>query len=68
MIVAEGRDGTLRWATGHGQSRATAALTVHAALATPRLLPGVQHLHHVLTLADLPPDPAITIGPAADGP
>jgi saccharopine dehydrogenase-like NADP-dependent oxidoreductase len=68
VIVAEGRDGTLRWATGRGQSRATAALTVQAAFASLRLLPGVHHLHHVLTLADLPSDAEITLGSAAGGP
>ena len=68
VVVAEGRDGTVRWATGRGQSHATATFTVQAALATPGLSPGVHHLHHVLTLADVPHDPAITIGSAADGP
>jgi saccharopine dehydrogenase-like NADP-dependent oxidoreductase len=67
VLLAEGYDGTVRWATGRGQSRTTAVLAVEAALATPRLPPGVHHLHDVLTLADLPRDAGITIGPAVPG-
>lgn len=68
VVVAQRRDGPSRWATGRGQSRATAVITTEATLAAPHLAPGVHHLHDVLTVADLPPDAAIAIGSSADGP
>jgi saccharopine dehydrogenase-like NADP-dependent oxidoreductase len=54
LALARGRDGTSRWASGRVQSHATAVLAATAARAVAGLSPGVHHLHHVLTLADVP--------------
>lgn len=54
LALAQSTSATRRWATGRGQSHATAVMTAVAARATARLPAGVQHLHSVLTLADVP--------------
>lgn len=51
--MAAAENGTRRWALGEGQSQATAVLTAVAARTVHRLLPGVHHLHQVMTFADL---------------
>ncbi|MFI6578615.1 saccharopine dehydrogenase [Nocardiopsis sp. NPDC050513] len=55
----------VRWARGHGQSRATAALTAWAAVLADGLEVGVHHLHGVASLADLPEDLPLTLGGAS---
>lgn len=67
LVLARATDGTARWATGHGQSAATARLTVDAVLATERLPAGVHHLHRVLRLDDLATGPAGGRGIVVDG-
>lgn len=61
LALARGADGTLRWAEGRPQAHATAALAALAARLAPTLAPGVHHLHHVIALADVPTDGALTI-------
>ncbi|WP_190394260.1 hypothetical protein [Nocardiopsis quinghaiensis] len=51
-----------RWARGHGQSRATAALTAWTVGLTAGSEPGVHHLHHLVALADLPHGLGIALG------
>ncbi|MFF1671299.1 NAD-dependent epimerase/dehydratase family protein [Nocardiopsis flavescens] len=51
----------LRLARGRGQSRATAAVTAHAAALAAGLEPGVHHLHRVLALPDLPAWPGLAL-------
>ncbi|NKY88610.1 saccharopine dehydrogenase [Nocardia veterana] len=63
IVLARGRDGTTRWARGQGQSRATALIAALAAERAPAGPLGVQPLHHVLGLADLPAD-EIVLGTA----
>ena len=48
-----------RWATGRGQSHATAVVAVEAARAARGAAAAVHHLHELLTLADLPTDSGI---------
>lgn len=54
LALARGEDGTSRWALGRGQSDATAVVAATAVRAVAGLLPGVHHLHTVMTLADVP--------------
>ena len=54
LVLARAEDGTSRWASGRVESHATAVLAAAAARATTGLAAGVQHLHQVLTLADVP--------------
>jgi len=54
LVLARGREGTSRWASGRIQSHATAMLAATAARAAAALPAGVHHLHQVLTLADIP--------------
>jgi saccharopine dehydrogenase-like NADP-dependent oxidoreductase len=65
IALARGADGTTRRAGGRLQSHATAVVAVAAArgavAATAGWGPGVHHLHQVMTLADLPPDPDLVI-------
>ncbi len=61
LALARGADGTIRWAQGHPQAHATAALAVLAARITPTLAAGVHHLHQVATLDDVPVDAAVNI-------
>ena len=65
LVLARARDGTSRWATGRGQSHATAVLAVTAARAVTGLTAGVHHLHQVLTLADVPAGRGIHPQPGA---
>jgi hypothetical protein len=58
-IVLARADGRSRWATGHGQSHATAVVAVEAARAAGGAAAAVHHLHELLTLADLPTDSGI---------
>jgi len=67
LVLARAAGGTARWATGRGQSAATAELTVDAVLATARLPAGVHHLHRVLHLDDLVAGSAGAGGIAVDG-
>jgi hypothetical protein len=60
-IVMARADGRRRWATGHGQSRATAIITAEAARVAGRAGAGVHHLHRLLTLDDLPPGDDIAL-------
>ncbi|MBW8485679.1 saccharopine dehydrogenase [Actinomadura parmotrematis] len=62
LLLARGHDGTVRWARGRGQSRGTAIVTAAAARLAPGLPPGTRHLHHVLTLRDLPAHQGIELG------
>jgi hypothetical protein len=61
LALARGADGTARWATGHPQAHATAAVAAFAARITPRLEPGIHHLHQIATLDDIPTDPALHV-------
>jgi NAD(P)-dependent dehydrogenase (short-subunit alcohol dehydrogenase family) len=61
LALARGIDGTMRWASGRGQSRATASMAALATRAAVGLPSGVHHLHHVLTLADVPGDQGICL-------
>jgi len=65
LVVARGRDGTSRWASGRAESHATAVLAATAARAVTGLDPGVHHLHQVLTLADVPVGEGIHLPHAA---
>ncbi|MEV0432566.1 hypothetical protein [Nocardia sp. NPDC050413] len=56
IVLARGQDGTMRWARGTNQSRATAIIAATAATHAPHLAHGIHSLHRVLTLADLPLD------------
>ncbi|MFS1301065.1 NAD-dependent epimerase/dehydratase family protein [Streptosporangium longisporum] len=62
LALARSGNGTTRWATGHGEVRATAAVAVSAARAATTLSPGVHHLHRVSALGDLPGDAGIRLG------
>ena len=54
IVLARGHDGTTCWAHGRNQSRATATIAA-AAIRKFRHTPGgVQPVHHILTLHDLP--------------
>lgn len=63
-VLARGHDGTMRWARGAGQSRATAVVAATAARAATRLTSGIHPLHRVLTLADIPSDRGIHLDAA----
>ena len=65
-IVAQAEGGTSRWASGHGQSRATALIAVEAARVATAAAPGVHHLHQLMALADVPADVGV-IGNGAIG-
>lgn len=54
LALARGHDGTSTWASGRGQSHATAMLAASAARALAGLPPGVHHLHRTMTLSDIP--------------
>ncbi|WP_017597584.1 saccharopine dehydrogenase family protein [Nocardiopsis lucentensis] len=58
----------VRWARGHGQSRATAALTAWATTVVDGLDAGVHHLHGAATLDDLPEDLPLTLGGTSHDP
>jgi hypothetical protein len=64
LALARAADGTTRWATGRRQSHATAVMAAAAARVAVRLPAAVQHLHTVLTLADVPAGRGIELGPA----
>jgi hypothetical protein len=68
LALARGRDGTTRWASGRVQSHATAVIAAMATRAVTALSPGVHHLHHVLTLADLSTEPEIHLEGTAPRP
>lgn len=53
-VLARASDGTSRWASGRGQSGASAVVAAAAVGAVPDIAPGVHHVHRVLTLADIP--------------
>jgi saccharopine dehydrogenase-like NADP-dependent oxidoreductase len=61
LALAVGSHATVRWASGRGQSRATAMIAAVAARAVLRLPAGVHHLHGVLTLEALPEERGILI-------
>ncbi|MFC5752181.1 saccharopine dehydrogenase [Actinomadura rugatobispora] len=63
LILARGHDGTTRWARGRNQSHGTAVMTALAARTAAGLPPGTHHLHHVLTLRDLPSGQGIELAP-----
>jgi hypothetical protein len=63
LALARSSRGTTYFASGRGQSQATAVVAAGAARAVLQLGPGVHHLHRVLSLADLPIDRGIVIGP-----
>ncbi|OJF10566.1 saccharopine dehydrogenase NADP-binding domain-containing protein [Couchioplanes caeruleus] len=62
VALARTAAGGLRWATGRGQSQATAVIAAAAAHIAAGLPPGVHHLHQVTTLADLPAHQHILLG------
>jgi hypothetical protein len=64
LALARAADGTTRWATGRRQSHATAVMAAAAARVAVRLPAAVQHLHTVLTLADVPAGRGIELCPA----
>jgi hypothetical protein len=53
LAFARGPAGTVRWARGRGQSHATSLVAAEAARLAAGLSPGVHHLHHIMTMADL---------------
>lgn len=54
LVAAVSAAGPVRFATGRNQSRATADVAAAAVVRAATLPPGVHHLHHHLTPADLP--------------
>ncbi|KAB2386211.1 NAD-dependent epimerase/dehydratase family protein [Actinomadura montaniterrae] len=54
LLLAQGHDGTTRWARGRNQSHGTAIIAAAAVGLVTGLPPGTHHLHDVLDLHDLP--------------
>jgi hypothetical protein len=67
LALALGHDGTMRWASGTGQSQATAVLTATAVERVAGLAPGVHHLHQIMILDDVPNACGIHIGTQRPG-
>lgn len=61
LSLARAEGGSLWWAEGRGQSRATAAMTTLAVRLLSDLRPGVHHLHQVMNLDDVPSGTGIRI-------
>lgn len=62
LILARSSKGAVRWARGRNQSHATAVITAIATRHASQLPGGIHHLHHVLTLGDVPADHIIEFG------
>jgi hypothetical protein len=62
LALAIARDGTARWASGAGQSQATAVMTAGAVEIVAGLRSGVHHLHEIMALDDLPSGRGIRLG------
>src|SRR5262249_22172810 len=54
LVLARGREGISRWASGRVESHATAVVAAAAARAVTGLPAGGHHLHQVLTPAAVP--------------
>ena len=67
VVLARGRDGTSRWASGRSQAHATAVLAATAVHAVTGLPPGIHHLHQVLTVGDVPTGRGIHLDDAVLG-
>lgn len=63
LVMAQGHNGARRWARGSGQSHGTAIMTAAAVRVAAGLPPGIHHLHHVLTIEDLPAGQGIDVDP-----
>lgn len=68
LLLARGHNGAVRWAKGRNQSHGTAVMTAAAARMATALPPGTHHLHHILTLHELPTDQGIELDPAPPTP
>lgn len=62
LVLAQADGEATRWASGEGESRATAEIAAAAARMAASLPAGVHHLHSVTTLADLPLGPSVHLG------
>ncbi|WP_218001030.1 saccharopine dehydrogenase NADP-binding domain-containing protein [Nocardia aobensis] len=61
-VLARSHKGIGRWAQGHNQSRTSASIAALAVRQIPELASGVHHLHHLITIADLPAECGIEFG------
>ncbi|AEF39024.1 NAD-dependent epimerase/dehydratase family protein [Hoyosella subflava] len=53
LVLARSHLGAISYMSGRGQSHATATVTASVADFTERLQPGLQHLHHVVSLNEM---------------